>query len=114
MTTERPDLYAVLEVEPNATPVEISDAYRTLLRRHHPDTRGTLDEPHSTRSDATLQRVLAAYTVLRDPVLRAEYDRQTKPSAHPARRQPPAAPNSNARYGQPPIIAGPVRWHPSR
>src|SRR4030095_13045867 len=39
MTTERPDLYAILGLAPSATQAEISHAYRSLLRQHHPDTR---------------------------------------------------------------------------
>jgi len=112
MTTERPNLYAILGVEPSATQAEISRAYRTLLRRHHPDTRTSLDEPQSAASDTALQHVLAAYTVLHDPLLRAEYDRQLRPPVHPPQRlQPPR--NHLGESGQPPIVAGPVRWLPS-
>jgi molecular chaperone DnaJ len=66
MTSKRPDLYAILEVSPHATQAEIGHAYRSLLRRHHPDTRAPVDESHSASSDAALQLILAAYTVLRD------------------------------------------------
>ena len=81
MTTEHTDFYAILGVAPSATQVEISCAYRTLLRRHHPDTRSTGDQPQSARSDAALQHVIAAYAVLHDPLRRAEYDR-TATSEH--------------------------------
>ncbi|HZC54073.1 MAG TPA: J domain-containing protein [Mycobacterium sp.] len=75
MTTEQPDLYAMLAVAPSATQAEISHAYRALLRQHHPDTRAPDDESRSAMSDTTLQQVLAAYTVLHDPAGRADYDR---------------------------------------
>ena len=85
MTTERPDLYAILGVAPSATQAEISHAYRAMLRRHHPDTRDPADEAQSAMSDAALQQVLAAYTVLGDPTRRADYDRQAKPDWRPTR-----------------------------
>jgi curved DNA-binding protein CbpA len=111
MTTKRPDLYAILGVPPSATQAEISHAYRALLRRHHPDTRAPNDESQSAVSDRTLQQILAAYTVLHDPGRRAHYDRETRPRIHPARRRPQQPLNQHDAHGQPPIIAGPVRWH---
>jgi len=113
MTTEHPDFYAILGVEPSATQAEISRAYRTLLRRHHPDTRASLDEPHRAASDTALQHVIAAYAVLHDPLRRAEYDRTATFRAPPTRHRPQQAPDHHGRYGPPPIIVGPVRWHPS-
>jgi len=114
MTTEHTDFYAILGVEPSATQDEISRAYRTLLRRHHPDTRSTGDQPQSARSDAALQHVIAAYAVLHDPLRRAEYDRTATSRAHPTGHRRQQAPDLYGRYGLPPIVAGPVRWHPSR
>ncbi|HJQ01505.1 MAG TPA: J domain-containing protein [Jatrophihabitans sp.] len=111
MTAKRPDLYAILGIAPSATQAEISHAYRALLRRHHPDTRAPDDESQSAVSDTTLQQILAAYTVLHDPARRADYDRGTRPPLHQARRRPQQPSNRAGGYGQPPIIAGPVRWH---
>ncbi len=113
MSTEQPDLYAILEVPATATTAEISHAYRALLRRHHPDTRVLDDESHSDVSDTALQQVLAAYTVLRDPARRADYDREITPPTPPARSRPPQTPHHVGAYDQPPIVAGPVRWHHS-
>jgi curved DNA-binding protein CbpA len=112
MTTERTDLYAILGVAPHATHAEISRAYRALLRRHHPDTRAPADESQRAGSDTTLQQVLAAYTVLRDPTRRADYDRQARPRIQPARPLPQHALNHYSAHRQAPIVAGPVRWHP--
>jgi len=111
MTIERPDLYAILGVPPNATQAEISHAYRVLLRRHHPDTRAADDQSPSAASDTTLQQVLAAYLVLRDPARRAAYDREARQHVHPARRPSQQPRNHHGTYAQPPIVAGPVRWH---
>jgi len=113
MTTERPDFYAILGMEPSATQVEISRAYRALLRRYHPDTRSSPDEPHRAASDAALQHVIAAYAVLHDPLRRAEYDRTATSRAQPTRHRRQQANDLYGRYGVPPIVAGPVRWHPS-
>jgi len=108
--TNRPDHYATLGVPPSATPAEITHAYHALLHRHHPDTRPQHDETQTVVSDTALQQVLAAYTVLHNPTRRADYDRQISPPTHqPRRRQQP--PNRYGENAQPPIIAGPVRWH---
>lgn len=111
MTTNRPDLYAILNVPPSATAAEISHAYRALLRRHHPDTRACDDESHNAASDTTLQQVLTAYTVLHDPARRADYDRTR--TRHPQAHQPqqPRTDHNPHPQPQPPIVAGPVRWH---
>jgi curved DNA-binding protein CbpA len=111
MTSERPDLYAILDVSPTATQDEISHAYRSLLRRHHPDTRSPADESQSALSDAALEQVLAAYTVLHDRARRAHYDREVRRRSQPSPRQRPQPLKHDRAYGQPPIVAGPVRWH---
>ena len=110
MTTERADLYATLGVRPSATQAEISHAYRALLRRYHPDTRPD-DESQNATSDAALQHVLAAYTVLSDPARRADYDRERTPPSGPAPRESQQVLNEHSAYRQPPIVVGPVRWH---
>jgi len=110
MTSEPPDLYAILDVSPHATQDEISHAYRALLRRHHPDTRGPADESQDARSDTTLQQILAAYTVLRHPAQRAHYDQEVRRRSQPPPRQLPQPLNHYRANGQPPIVAGPVYW----
>ena len=75
-----PDPYLVLGVSPTATQAEITHAYRTRLRAHHPDTRHT---PPSHTADDDLRQVLAAYNLLRDPARRADYDRATADGATP-------------------------------
>ena len=80
MVRENPDPYLVLGVSPTATQAEITHAYRTRLRAHHPDTRQT-PSPHT--ADEHLRHVLAAYALLRDPARRADYDRATVHAATP-------------------------------
>jgi preprotein translocase subunit Sec63 len=73
MTTQPTDLYAILGLNRHATQAQISHAYRSLLRRYHPDTRTTPGDPSQDAvSDAALQQVLTAYAVLRDPGRRAD------------------------------------------
>lgn len=74
MTRTNSDPYLVLDVSPAATQAEITHAYRTRVRAHHPDTRTTLT-PRA--ADEQLQKLLAAYALLRDPARRADYDRAT-------------------------------------
>src|ERR1700752_2502515 len=78
MVRVNPDPYLVLGVSPTANKAEITHAYRTRLRAHHPDTRHT---PPSQTADDDLRQVLGAYALLRDPARRADYDRATAHAA---------------------------------
>jgi curved DNA-binding protein CbpA len=113
MTTEPIDCYAILGVPRDATQAQISVAYRTLLRRYHPDTRIPTDSSRDDIADAALQHVLTAYAVLHDPARRNDYDQQTTPRVSPART--PARPIHLSRrytFDDPPLRAGPVYWTP--
>ncbi|WP_102143437.1 J domain-containing protein [Mycobacterium hubeiense] len=85
MDSRRFDPYAVLGVSPTATQAEIAHAYRHQLRALHPDTRASAADPMSA-DDERLQRVVAAYGLLRDPARRAEYDRDASVRAGVDRR----------------------------
>lgn len=65
---EQRDLYAVLQVDPAAEPIVFEAAFRALARRFHPDGNA----PDAERM-AELNQAIA---VIRDPLRRAEYDRQ--------------------------------------
>lgn len=99
--------YLVLGVSPTATQAEITRAYRRHLRAHHPDT----SPPDSaTEGSERLSEILAAYALLRDPARRADYDQEhrvhqrIRPAVTRVTRIEPAD-------EQPPLRAGPVRWH---
>ncbi len=62
-----PDYYGLLEVYPTATSTEIKQAYRRLVRLHHPDL--TLQQ-----QDSKIKRINEAYEVLSDPQKRAAYN----------------------------------------
>jgi curved DNA-binding protein CbpA len=119
MTTERNDPYAILGLARDASQAQISDAYRHLLRRYHPDTRAPADTSRGASADAALQRVLTAYAVLRDPGRRADYDLETTPRSTAARSQPSPIHLTAVHlspihpFDDPPLRAGPVHWTPS-
>jgi curved DNA-binding protein CbpA len=74
------DLYARLELPPNASFEAIEIAWRALLKRHHPDIAGSdgLD---------VAKRINVAHDWLSDPALRDRYDRERHPG-HARRREP--------------------------
>jgi curved DNA-binding protein CbpA len=113
MSTEPIDCYAVLGLPRHATQAQISAAYRTLLRRYHPDSRAPADSSRDEVSDAALQQVLTAYTILHDPAHRFDYDQRTNPRTS---RAPTPAPRIHLSrthpFGDPPLRAGPVHWTP--
>lgn len=133
----QPDYYAILGVAPTATAREITHAYRSLLRRHHPDTRqADHDGGASEASDLhRLHAIMQAYVVLSDATRKHEYDRArsgspgigagtpVKVRIHrtTAAKEPDAA-GEGARHAPPasgpdrsePLIFGPTRWAPLR
>ena len=62
--------YHVLRVDTDATAEEIRNAYRKQVKEVHPDLNN--GDPTSLER---MKAVVKAWEVLRDPVLRAEYDR---------------------------------------
>ena len=115
MPGDRSDLYAVLGLSSRATQEQIRRAYRTVMRQNHPDTR-PLGDPHdNAAANLALQQAIAAYTVLADPASRARYDLHTSAqrTSTPIRIRT-APPRPPGWTDQPPILAGPVRWHRSR
>ncbi|MEO1064303.1 MAG: DnaJ C-terminal domain-containing protein [Actinomycetota bacterium] len=59
------DFYAALGVSDDASEKDITKAYRSLARTHHPDQGG---------DETRFKEISAAYDVLGDPEKRAEYD----------------------------------------
>jgi DnaJ-class molecular chaperone len=124
-----PDLYAVLHLDPQATPAEVHRAYRSLLRRHHPDTRpAPATQGEAATKHEMLTQIMDAHAVLADPIRRARYDHNlpdSQISQSTDRRDErtrektssmgytgtglPAAPHE-----RPSIIVGPLRWGPPR
>ena len=74
------DYYKVLGVAPEATPKEITKAYRKLARESHPDTH-----PGDAPAEERFKEVSSAYDVLGDAAKRTEYDeiRRLGPAGNP-------------------------------
>jgi curved DNA-binding protein CbpA len=119
MSVQPADPYGVLGISPDATPAQISHAYRSLLLRHHPDTRAALDDQARTAGDRELQSIIAAYAALRasqrsaeDPAGRPPDPlRPVQPEA--VRPEPVAVRRVLRQPLSPPIQAGPVYWYPA-
>ncbi|MFB6613267.1 J domain-containing protein [Streptomyces sp. NPDC056367] len=85
MSGSRPsrDHYTVLGLRAEASPEQITSAYRTLIRALHPDARQ--DGP---QAGAEFAEVIDAYKTLHDPLRRSAYDAerdQERPVGHPVR-----------------------------
>ena len=75
------DPYAVLGVPRGATPLQVARAHRRLAKQHHPDLHGSAQG--ATEAAERMRRINEAWSVLSNPVSRADYDR-----AHPSAGTP--------------------------
>ncbi|HEY3334136.1 MAG TPA: DnaJ domain-containing protein [Candidatus Limnocylindrales bacterium] len=97
MTEER-DPYAVLGIASSASPEEVTAAYRTQARRHHPDVSVQRD------AEQRMAEINTAWGVLRDPAKRAAWDRAHGITPQVARR---AMPPTGSASASPPRRASP-------
>lgn len=98
------DYYATLDIPPVADRAAIQAAYRALMRRYHPDLNA------SQEAAAAAQRINEAYACLRDPALRAAYDRQKLARS----RTRGSGARSSASFHARPVWTGPTpRAEPS-
>jgi hypothetical protein len=95
------DYYQALQVDPAADAEVIEAAYRRLARKFHPDVSSASDAP------IRMRELNEAWSVLRDPARRGEYDRSrvrasvTPPSAPPRAAEPPKARPGTPRSSPP-------------
>jgi hypothetical protein len=94
--TER-TYYDILEVSPNATPQQLKEAYRELIKRYHPDVNR-----NSAEATSRTQQINQAYSVLRDQVKRWEYDNLIKLKKEPEPSQAESPAYSYATQEAPP------------
>lgn len=89
------DLYRELEVDPNASPETIEAAWRSLVKRHHPDANPTIGIDR-------IRRMNIAHDWLSDPALRARYDAMRGQRHSPVRTKAPStAPSASASRSLP-------------
>ena len=94
MTTT--DFYEILQVSPDASPLDIKKAYRRLALQHHPDRNNG-----SAESTERFKLISEAFQVLSDPAQRRTYDQlrsQPSPSSPTStfRRHTPTRPHRDA------------------
>lgn len=107
------DFYALLGVPPDASTDTVRRAYRSQMRRHHPDMH---PEHERQRAHEKAAKLTIAWDVLSDPIKRRDYDANrnwTAPSPAPPAQRDPRAP------GPPPAgptstLAEPERVCPER
>ena len=96
------DLYARLELPPDASYEAVEIAWRALLKQHHPDVAGPAAE-------ALAKRINVAHDWLSDPDLRARYDRERQPrrvAPDPVRRSPTPGARAAPRRSVPrPVVS---------
>lgn len=66
--------YETLGISSQATPAEVKQAYRQLVKLYHPDKNLNVPNSHDR-----IAQINTAYEVLRDPQNRHRYDRQLEP-----------------------------------
>ena len=71
----RKTFYELLHVDKNATPASITEAFRRLALKYHPDKVVHLDVTAQRKALRRMQAISEAFATLRDPNSRALYDR---------------------------------------
>ena len=103
------DHYRVLGVRPDASLDEIKEHHRLLMRVFHPDREGAAEDGWS---EAFATRINLAYTALRQPRARADYDAARRQAQKQQTQKPrPSAPwrrpeeREGAGFRLPPAVA---------
>ena len=71
--------YAILGVLPTAEDIVVRAAYKALAQRYHPDRyQGPVED-----ANRLMKEINEAFSVLSNPAIKAQYDKQRKQSAEP-------------------------------
>ena len=65
------DYYGILEVNSNASKEIIEKAYKTLVKKYHPDLYSSVEKKEAEKK---LKEINEAYNILSDSFLRSQYD----------------------------------------
>ncbi len=65
------DYYGILEVNEKASPEIIEKAYKTLVKKYHPDLYSSVEKK---QAEIKLKDINEAYNILSDSFLRSQYD----------------------------------------
>ena len=65
------DYYGILEVNEKASQEIIEKAYRTLVKKYHPDLYSSIEK---IEAEKKLKDINEAYNILSDSFLRSQYD----------------------------------------
>ncbi len=86
--------YEILGISPDASPDEVKKGYRRVMRSHHSDVHGDMDDP-------IVRLINEAHEILSDPDRRRQYDRQHagRPEQGPSEHQKPHQ-NGRSREGE--------------
>ena len=77
LSSER-NYYEILSVSSTASQSDIVKAYRTLASKYHPDRYSNSHHKELEQAEERMADINSAYTVLKDPEMREEYDRLLK------------------------------------
>lgn len=71
------DYYGILEVNEKASPEIIEKAYKTLVKKYHPDLQ---EGENKQQAEEMIKKINEAYSVLSDETKRKQYDETIKES----------------------------------
>ena len=77
--------YDILEVSKNASPEIIEKAYKTLVKKYHPDLQ--TNEKDKLKAEEKMKQINDAYSVLSDEQKRKEYNQKLEQERELKRRQ---------------------------
>lgn len=69
------DYYSILEIDKNASPLEIRQKYIALSLKYHPDRNVHLEKNEYLECEEKFKNISRAFMVLSDPVEKAKYDK---------------------------------------
>jgi len=99
------DLYSILGVTPDATAEEIRVAYLARTRVIHPDRFDPQKQPQDwKKANEMLVELNEAYSILRNPSSRAEYDVNRAGKQQRQNTQPPPRPQRGPKQPPPPAF----------